>query len=40
MNGYCGTAKVEIVSTFFRNNENDLLTLKNFPFLSLKFNQG
>ena len=39
-NGYSGMTKVEIPSTFFRDNENDLLTQINFLFPSLKIYQS
>ena len=38
-NGYSGMIKMQIVSTFFRDNENDCSTLTNFLFPSLKFHQ-
>ena len=37
---YSGTANVEIVCTFFKDHENDLLTQTNFLLPSLKFHQG
>ena len=40
INGYSRKTKVKIVSTYFRDNETDLLTQTNILFPSQQFNQG